>query len=198
MIKPDQRQYRDLRNFETVDASERVTGYAALWGAYPLYEQDGITVYEEIHRDAFNGADMSDIICLYDHQGQVFARQSNGTLQVSIDDIGLHIEADLSRTKIAKEMYEQIREQNVTGMSWAFTIDTDGDSFDKQTRTRHITKIKKVYDVSFVSRGANASAYVQARSEQAKNYFNGVLKSVQELQARDALMQEYLEKRQAI
>ena len=47
-------------------------------------------------------------------------------------------------------------------MSWAFTVQED--SYDRDTHTRRILKIRKVYDVSAVSFPANPSTDISARS----------------------------------
>lgn len=195
MFNPDQREYRDLKSFEPKE-NYRVFGYASTFSKYELYTQDGITVYEQIARDAFKDADTSDCIALYNHEGKVFARQSNGTLTLGTDDYGLFVDIDLSKSQAAREMYEEIKNGLVLKMSFAFSIEEE--EFSKETRTRHIKKIKKLFDVSFVSRPANSSTYVQARSEQAKRYFTGVVESVQEMQVLESLVNEYLEKRSAI
>ena len=61
-------------------------------------------------------------------------------------------------------------------MSWAFTVAED--SYNKDTHTRTILKIKKVYDVSAVSCPANADTDISARS-----YLDGVI----EAERREAL-----------
>ena len=96
---------------------------------------------------------MSDVIMQYDHSGKVLARTSNKTLNVETDERGLLMYADLSKSTAAKEMYEEIQVGLVTKMSWAFTVEDD--EFDRDTRTRVIKKVKKVYDVSAVSVPAN-------------------------------------------
>ena len=47
-------------------------------------------------------------------------------------------------------------------MSWAFTVAED--SYNSETRTRTILKIKKVYDVSAVTFPADADTDISARS----------------------------------
>ena len=59
-------------------------------------------------------------------------------------------------------MYEEIRNGLITKMSWAFTIAEE--SYDRQTHTRTIEKIKKVYDVSAVSIPANGDTDIAARA----------------------------------
>ena len=87
-----------------------VEGYATTFNQpYRLCGDEQITVNEQIDRGAFAETDMSDVIMQYDHQGRVFARMSNGTLQLSQDDHGLKILADLGGTEICRQLFEEIR-----------------------------------------------------------------------------------------
>ena len=122
---------------------------------------------------------MSDVIMQYDHRGKVLARLSNKTLGLEANDNGLFMYADLSKSAAAKDMFEEINNGLVTKMSWAFTVSED--KYNQDTRTRTITKIKKVYDVSAVSIPANQDTEISARS-----YFDGVI---------EAERQELLERR---
>lgn len=141
-----------------------------------MYEWDGVKYYEVIDRHALDEADLSDVIMQYDHQGKVLARLSNGTLGLEANDNGLFIYADLSKSQAAKELYEEIRNGLVTKMSWAFTVAED--EYNRETRTRTIKKIKKVYDVSAVSIPANSDTDISARS-----WLDGVI----EVERREAL-----------
>jgi HK97 family phage prohead protease len=151
-----------------IDSDYYIEGYAATWEPYTLYEMDGIKVNEKIDRNAFQGADMSDIIMQYNHDGKVFARNSNESLIVEPDDHGFFIAADLSRSTGAKELYEEIKAGLITKMSWAFTVAEE--EYDKNSRTRIIKRVKKVYDVSAVSIPANDGTEISARS-----YLDGVI-----------------------
>jgi len=172
-IKPD-REYRliqlpDMQFRALEDEEFIVEGYATTWDdPYTLFEYDGIKYMEQIDRNALNSANMDDVIFLYNHEGMVFARQSNGTLQLSINDRGLYIRADLSSTEASRQMYESIKAGLVTQMSWAFTVEED--SYNEKTHTRSILKVNKVYDVSAVSIPANPNTDISARS-----YWDGVI-----------------------
>lgn len=161
-----------------------VEGYATTFGTpYVLYEfEDGDKYYEKIDRHALDGADLSDVIMQYDHSGRVYARNSNNTLKLTADTKGLLIAADLSKTELARGLYEDISAGMITKMSWAFTVAED--SYDRATHTRSILKIKKVYDVSAVSTPANDGTSIAARS-----YASG---------RREAERRETLEKRAAM
>lgn len=155
----DNREYRSVPMFETRKAAEGeeasyiVEGYASTFEPYVLWEEDGIQYMEEIDPHAFDEADMSDVIFCKDHQGTVFARTKNGTIDLSIDEHGLLTKTDLSKTTASRQMYEEIDAKMYTQMSFAFVVSED--AYDRDTHTRKILKIKKLYDVSAVSFPAN-------------------------------------------
>ena len=169
------REYRQLQILQPQTQTKRiesdyyVEGFATTFNKpYLLYEYDGIKFYEVIDRHALDSADMSDVIMQYDHSGKVLARKTNGSLIVEPNDDGLFICADLSKSQASKDLYEEITNELVTRMSWAFIVTED--KYDSNTRTRTILKVSKVYDVSAVSIPANQATEISARS-----YFNGVI-----------------------
>lgn len=176
-IKND-REYRSAQAMQaSAEDSYIVEGYATTFNdPYELYNDGERCIYEQIDARALDGADMSDVIMQYDHSGKVFARLSNGTLQIIPDERGLKIRADLGKSAAARDLYEEIKSGLITKMSWAFTVGAD--EFDKKTMTRTIRSIRKVYDVSAVSMPANPSTDISARS-----YANGVI----EAEKREAL-----------
>lgn len=146
-----------------LDSNYYVEGFATTFDEpYLLYEYDDVKIYEIIDRHALDEADLSDVIMQYDHKGKVLARNSNNTLSLEINNRGFLIGADLSKSNAAKDLHEEISNELITKMSWGFTILKD--EYDPETRTRTILKIKKVYDVSAVSRPANDDTYISARS----------------------------------
>lgn len=146
------------------DTDYYVEGYATTFDdPYVMWEYDGIQYKEVIDRHALDGADLSDVIMQFDHSGRVFARTGkSNTLLIEPQDHGLFMAADLSKTEQARSMHEDIAAGLITKMSWAFTVQED--SYDRETHTRRILKIKKVYDVSAVSFPANPSTDISARS----------------------------------
>ena len=159
------------------NSEKYVEGYATTFDdPYVLWEDadwtdergevhKGWKYVEVMHRDALEGADVSDVIFLYDHEGRVYARNRNHTLHIESDDHGLFVAADLSRTTLAGQMYEDIKAGMVDRMSWAFTVaeeDVEEDELNRTT-TFHIRRIKKVFDVSAVSRPADPNTEISAR-----------------------------------
>ena len=164
----DERQVRALQVFsqepetKRLDSNYYVEGYAARYEPYVLYELDDGPIYERFERGCFDGCDMSDIIFQLNHQGTVFARQSNNTLIVEPDEVGLFTAADLGRTTGARNLYEEISTGMITKMSWGFIVGEY--HYEHETRTIVHTKVKKIFDVSAVSIPANQNTEINARS----------------------------------
>ena len=144
-----------------------VEGYATTFeDPYTLFEdRDGWKYVEVIDRHALDDADFSDVIFQYDHEGRVYARNTNNTLYFEPNDHGLFIAADLSRTSLARQMHEDIACGNVTRMSWAFTPLEQVRTEDVANRvlTTRITRVGKVFDVSAVSYPADPNTEISAR-----------------------------------
>ena len=163
----NERQIRALQVFtpattKRIDSNYYVEGYAARYEPYVLYEDDAGPVYERFEPGCFDGCDRSDIIFQMNHQGTVMARQSNGSLIVEHDDVGLFTAADLGRTEAARRLYEEISTGMITKMSWGFIL---GDyHYDRDSRTIVHTRVKKIFDVSAVSIPANNNTEINARS----------------------------------
>ena len=164
------REYRDMPLLSVVQRQQgdeaqqyRVEGYATTFDTpYLLYEYDGVKYFEMVSSSALDGADLSDVVFRFDHEGHVYARTKNGTLTLAPDGHGLKCSVDLSTTEAARQMHEEIRTGLIDKMSWAFTVAED--SYNTETRTRTILKIKKVYDVSAVTFPADADTDISARS----------------------------------
>ncbi len=171
MIKD--REYRNMAYEVRTDGDEPsflVEGYASTFEPYTLMEIDGLDYNERIEPTAFDNADLSDVVYRIDHEGKVYARSSAGTIKLDIDEIGLHQITDLSKTRAAKEHFEEIAAGNYPQMSFAFTVGED--HYDAETRTRIIDRIDKVFDISAVSFPANPTTELHVR-----DYFNGVIEA---------------------
>lgn len=178
MAFKESREYRTF-NIETRAKEDKeeesyvVRGYASTFEPYVLFSQDDIDYSEQIAPEAFDEADMSDVIFLYNHEGMVYARQKNGTLKCSVDKHGLLIEADLGSTEESRKLYEAIDSGLIDQMSFAFTVDSD--EYNSKTHTRIIHRIGKVYDVSAVSIPANPGTDISTKT--TRDYFNGVIEA---------------------
>lgn len=173
------REYREMElrlPFESQAEEKRYTveGYASTFEPYVLFEQDGVKYSERIEPTAFDDADMADVVFRIDHEGTVYARTSAGTVDLWVDEHGLGQRTDLSKTQRAREIFSEIEAGNYPKMSFAFRVADDGDEYDKETHTRIIKRIAKVFDVSPVSFPANPTTEL---SVSTRDYFNGVIET---------------------
>lgn len=174
---------REYRAFQVnaQDDEKRVTGYATTFDEpYTLYSDGDYEVREVIDPSAFDNCDMSDVIMMYNHEGRVFARLSNGTLKLNIDKSkGLEIDADLDGTELGRQVYEEIKGGYTNRMSMGFKVDKSADVWTRQEtdgktiEERRVMSVVKLYDVSAVSIPANPGTSIEARS--IDTLVNGVI-----------------------
>ena len=127
-----------------------------------LWEYDGVEYKEVIDARALDEAKMDDVVLVINHEGKPAAKTKNRTLKLFIRNDGLYMEADLSKNATGRELYEDIRGKFFDKMSFAFTILES--AYNKETHTRTILKIKRIYDVSVVNFEAYEQTMVSARS----------------------------------
>ena len=172
-VKND-REYRNLGSFKlNEENNDIVEGYATTFDTYMLWEDPDMRFFERIDRNAFDDADMSDVVFLRDHCGRVLARTKNGSVQLNIDDHGMRTRTNLGLTDAAKEMKEDIEVGNYSQMSFSFTVERDRiEWLDEHSAVRIIESIGKVYDVSAVAFPANPYTDIGLS---ARSLFDGVI-----------------------
>lgn len=177
------REYRTFTDFglfqnenTETEGKELVRGIATTYGEpYTLYADNEVVIMEQVDRNAFNTTDLSDVIMQYNHEGRVFARTKNGTLQLNPNnDRGLEITADLDGTDIGRQLKQEIKGGYTDKMSIGFRVgDDERISYEKDGKIVELRTIKsfaKLYDVSAVSIPANDMTAISVRS-----YVDGVL-----------------------
>lgn len=163
------REYRKMELNIGEPESYNVRGYATTFEeTYTLWDTPEFRVDEKVDAHAFDNCDMRDVIFQYDHEGRVFARTSNDTLQLTPDAHGLQVNAYLGGTEIGRNLYEEIKGGYTSKMSFGFHVDADEIKEEEQDGktiyTRTIKSINKLYDVSAVSLPANDGTEISARS----------------------------------
>jgi len=162
------REYRKMDLEAKAEGDDYIVeGYATTFNEpYHLYYYDdaGHEVREMVDRNAFEHTDMSDVIMQYDHEGKVYARLSNNTLELKADDHGLFVRAYLGGTEIGRNLYEEIKGGYTNKMSFGFSVEDESMEADGKDYLRTIKSISKLYDVSAVSIPANDFTEISARS----------------------------------
>ena len=192
-----EREFRKCAEFRAMDDADSyvVEGYATTFDQpYTLYSDGYYELREVVDSHAFDKTDMSDVIMQYDHEGRVFARNRNKTLDLTTDEHGLKITANLGGTDIGRQLYQEIKGGYTDRMSFAFTVSDDKrerETIDgKIVVTRRILGFRKLYDVSAVSTPANNSTSISARS-----FVDGV---IAELEAERLSALEYSKRKLAL
>ena len=146
-----------IEGYAVVFESETVIGDTARGG-----------FYEVIDRNAFTGCNMRDVPLRYNHSDAVpiLARTRNKSLQLSIDNKGLKIRAELLNTQDARDMYARIKSGLIDSMSFAFTVADGGEQITSRNGVpvRRITKFERLFDCSVVDIPAYEATSVYARS----------------------------------
>ena len=153
-------------NATSTSESRHIEGYAIVFnslsndlgGFREIIEQGAIT--DELIKN-------SDILCLMNHDIKkgVLARsyQGRGSLKLDIDEHGLHYSFEAPKTALGDEVLEGIRRGDISKCSFAFVCGEDNWTKDENGEyTRHVKKIKKLYDVSLVYHPAYEETEVKA------------------------------------
>lgn len=129
---------------------------------------------EIIAAGALIGTDLRDVRLLVNHDFSSIplarSRRNNGnsTMTLFVDDEGLGFEAILDTVKNAraKELYSAVDRGDVSGMSFAFSIDGEKwDDIDSDHPTRTITKIASIVEISACTFPAYEATEIFARSD---------------------------------
>lgn len=163
---------KELRIFEIrAGAAAGASEALRLEGMPIVYDQpttinDPAGAYIEIIRaGALDHADLSDARLLYNHDlSKVPLARTPKTMQLIHDPAGLRMVADLPDTAEAQSVYTAVRRGDLSGMSFAFKVPKGGDSYDAKTKTRTISRIEKIYEISVVPFPAYPQTSVEART----------------------------------
>lgn len=181
----DNREYRSMpmlqKRAEANVAEENyiVEGYAATYDEYLLFSDGENDFYERIDPHAFDNTDMSDVVFLVDHEGRVYARTRNGSVQLMHDDHGLFNRVDLSRSSAARAVYEDIMCGNYDRMSFAFIVSDDEVTRDDKGYHRLIKSVGKLFDTSVVGFPANPNTSI---GKSARSAFDGFIEEEKRLE----------------
>ena len=167
MVTPETREYRSFemrsKTENEPDDSMIIEGRAVVFNSPEvMFSSNGVDYYEQIDKDAFKDAKMSDVILNMNHEGQALARTRNNTMQLELTEDGLDVVADMSKSRASRDAYEAVQNGLLDKMSFAFTVAED--SYDDKTHTRTIRSIDRLFDVSLVNMPAYEATSVSARS----------------------------------
>ena len=148
---------------EQGNTTDYFSGYAIVFDRRSVEINDwNGTYYEIIKREAvesyLNSKKPKDIVLTFNHNLQEpLARykstREQNNLTLTVDERGLLISAPIGNTQLARDVKEMIQRGDVDGMSFIFTVDKDGATYDKKETevVRTINSMSGIYDVSVVT-----------------------------------------------
>lgn len=148
---------------------------------------------EVIERGALDGADLTDVRFLVNHDKSRIplarSRRNNGnsTMKMSVDMYGLNLDyvlLDTENNSEARALYSAVERGDITGMSFMFSIDDEEwEDLQSDHPTRHIRKIGTVVEVSAVTFPAYESTEIYARNKEALDNARSALENARQLNA---------------
>lgn len=176
IIKRAQSNENDAQQVQVKSLEGIIEGYPIVFNKRTNI---GDFFFEEIDSHALDNADLSDIKFMVNHDDGMIplARHRRGkrsTMDINIDDAGLHIvtRLDIEKNETARALCSAVDRGDIEDMSFAFGVEVSGDEWfdlDKPMPIRRITKISRVFEVSAVNDGAYAQTSIYARSATLEN-----------------------------
>lgn len=177
-----------LQEVISTEDSRIVEGYAIVFNKESR-DLGGFT--EVIEPEAIEGIlEKSDILCLLNHNEDrgILARSKygSGSLELSVDEIGLKYRFEAPNTALGNELLEGLKRGDISTSSFAFSIEKDSwCKTENGSYKRTIKRFKELYDVSPVYKEAYPDTSVALRkmqdlkSEDLTDYFNKLRTQIQ-------------------
>lgn len=143
----------EIRSLAEVQSGENRTieGYALKFNSM---SKDLGGFKEIISPEALANTDLSDVRCFVDHDSSmVLGRTASQTLELTVDDIGLHFRCQLPNTSYANDLYESINRGDINECSFGFVVKDASQTWTQQDGTyiRSLNSIDELYEISIVS-----------------------------------------------
>ena len=157
-----------LAEVELIEENEKMIleGYAIVYNEETLIGSEEYGFIESISPDAISEDAIRDVPMKYNHMDSflIIARTKNQSLQLTSDEKGLKVRAELLDTQHNKDIYKMVKSGLLESMSFAFTVKEQEWDHDGDIPKRYIKSIDRLYDVSIVDIPAYDSTSIYARS----------------------------------
>ena len=157
-----------LAEVELIEENEKMIleGYAIIYNEETLIGSEEYGFIESISPDAITEDAIRDVPMKYNHMDSflIIARTKNQSLQLTSDEHGLKVRAELLDTQHNKDIYKMVKSGLLESMSFAFTVKDQEWDHEGDIPRRYIKEIDRLYDVSIVDIPAYDSTSIFARS----------------------------------
>lgn len=152
----------ELRAEKDEKGKKKVKGYAAVFNS--LSEDLG-GFREKINRNAFDNVLDNDVVAVFNHDmNMILGRTTSGTLKLSVDERGLLTEIDMPNTTLGNDLIELVERGDISKMSFGFYVDRDEWIESERDFVREVKEVKRLIDVSLVTKPAYNDTSVAIRS----------------------------------
>ena len=167
----------EKRNFDFKIRTEDSEKGKKISGRPVVYEsRTDLGAYDEIiSLGALNETDLRDVRFLVNHDISRIplarSRRNNGNSTMQLFPVveGLDFQAflDVERNEHARELVSAIEREDITGMSFMFSIDSqEWDDLESEHPTRRILKIGTIVEISAVTFPAYDETFINARNKE--------------------------------
>ena len=167
---------RDVRTFtanhltirrDVESGTRQLSGYAVAFNQ----PSQPLPFTEYISPHAFDNVDFSQVRLLYAHDfNNILARVDSGTLSLKTDDKGLFFVADIPDTTLGNDVYTNVENRNIKGLSFNAQIDpNNGDSWEQGADGKVIHTINHFASLAEISL-TPIPAYTETSVQVARDY----------------------------
>lgn len=167
---------RDVRTFtanhltirrDVESGTRQLSGYAVAFNQ----PSQPLPFTEYISPHAFDNVDFSQVRLLYAHDfNNILARVDSGTLSLKTDDKGLFFIADIPNTTLGNDVYTNVENGNIKGLSFNAQIDpNNGDTWKQGTDGNVIHTINHFASLAEISL-TPIPAYTETSVQVARDY----------------------------
>lgn len=167
---------RDVRTFtanhltirrDVESGTRQLSGYAVAFNQ----PSQPLPFTEYISPHAFDNVDFSQVRLLYAHDfNNILARVDSGTLSLKTDDKGLFFVADIPDTTLGNDVYTNVENGNIKGLSFNAQIDpNNGDSWEQGADGKVIHTINHLASLAEISL-TPIPAYTETSVQVARDY----------------------------
>ena len=167
---------RDVRTFtanhltirrDVESGTRQLSGYAVAFNQ----PSQPLPFTEYISPHAFDNVDFSQVRLLYAHDfNNILARVDSGTLSLKTDDKGLFFVADIPDTTLGNDVYTNVENGNIKGLSFNAQIDpNNGDTWEQGADGKVIHTINHFASLAEISL-TPIPAYTETSVQVARDY----------------------------
>jgi uncharacterized protein len=169
-LNPEETSFRAFEE----NGERYLEGYGSVFNkrSKQLFENNRL-FYEVISPRSFDeilqSEDLNVILNFNHSRDRVLARTKSGTLELSVDEVGLRFKAKVPNTSLGNDIYELVSRGDLFECSFAFIVKKDDEQWAKDeegNNIRTINRIAKLYDVSIVTDAAYSGTPVYARNDE--------------------------------